>query len=264
MNHDPMQNELARAVSLIHSAENIACLTGAGVSVESGLATFRDTRTGAWTNVDPEKYASQKGFVASPGDVWRWYMKRYNEMSRAQPNAGHIALAELEILVPNFTIVTQNVDDLHERAGSRYVLHLHGSICRYRCNGCRRTYDLSVEERSASLPPMCPRCFDFIRPDIVWFEEHLPTGILDMALRMTRECNVMLVAGTSGVVYPAGEFPTTAKQNGAAIIEINPETTAVTGMADVSLRGPSGVILPQIIAQLKKVITQSVAGVQTS
>ena len=259
-----IQDNIVAAADLIHSAKNITCLTGAGISVESGLATFRDTKTGQWTNFDPAKYASQRGFVAHPGEVWRWYMKRYDQMCRAEPNPGHLALAELEELTPNFTVITQNVDDLHERGGSRYVLHLHGTICEYRCNGCRKPYALSLEEQMADLPPMCPQCFDFIRPNIVWFEESLSTGIFDMALLSSKACDVMLVVGTSGVVYPAGELPPLAKESGAAIIEINPEATAVTEIADLTLRGPSGSILPALVTELQRVRIQSSAGVQTN
>ncbi len=263
-NPNEQKQSIERAVSILRDAKRVVCLTGAGVSVESGLATFRDTKTGQWTRVDPERYATQKGFVSNPADVWQWYMRRYTQMQRAKPNAGHIAIAELQMLFPTCTVVTQNVDDLHERGGSQYVLHLHGVIWRYRCNGCRRPYTLSTEERMTDLPPMCPNCFGFIRPDIIWFEEHLPTGILDLAMTATESCDVMLVIGTSGVVYPAGEFPITAKQHGAALIEVNPEPTPISDMVDVALRGPSGEIMPRLVSAVKQARAQSLAGFQTN
>ena len=142
-----MQQQLAVAAKLLAAASEVSCLTGAGVSAESGVSTFRDSDTGLWANFDPAQLASQRGFAADPGLVWRWYMERLDKMSSVQPNAGHIALADLETLVPFFTLITQNVDDLHERGGSNSVLHLHGSISQYRCNSCTIPYALTQEER---------------------------------------------------------------------------------------------------------------------
>lgn len=242
-----MQEQLTEAAAILAQASRVVCLTGAGVSAESGVATFRDADTGLWSKFDPAQLASQRGFAADPGLVWRWYMERLAKMSTVQPNPGHVALARLESLVPHFTLATQNVDDLHERGGSVSVLHLHGAISRYRCNGCRMPYVLSTEDRAADLPPTCPHCADMIRPDVVWFGEMLPAGILAESQRAARSCDVMLVIGTSGIVYPAAELPYLAQENGATLIEVNPETTEITALAGIVLRAPSGNALPRLV-----------------
>lgn len=245
-----MQDQLADAAEFLTNAHSVACLTGAGVSAESGVATFRDSQTGLWSKFDPAKLASQQGFAKDPARVWSWYMDRLDRMSSVPPNPGHIALAELEHLVPVFNLFTQNVDDLHERGGCRSVHHLHGSISRYRCNRCRAPYELSPEDRSADSPPVCPHCGGLVRPDVVWFGEMLPGDVLTRAQRAAGECDVMLVVGTSGIVYPAAGLPYIAQEHEAAIVEVNPEETEITHIADVVLRGPSGEVLPKLIDQM--------------
>ncbi len=247
---DPIEMEmlqLATAARLLRTAQRIACLTGAGISAESGIATFRDTQTGLWANFDPMQLASQAGFSADPGVVWRWYMDRLQRVQQAQPNPGHRALADLEARVHRFTLITQNVDDLHERAGSRSVLHLHGRIDRFHCNRCGFDHALTMQERSAPRPPQCLACGDSVRPSVVWFGESLPGRILDHAWRAAERCDVMLVVGTSGVVYPAAQLPLLARQLGAHLIEVNPERTALSDMADAYLQGPAGVVLPDLL-----------------
>jgi NAD-dependent deacetylase len=242
--------QLAKAARLLSPAQRIACLTGAGVSAESGIATFRDAQTGLWANFDPMQLASQAGFSAEPGVVWRWYMERLQRVEQAQPNPGHRVLADLEAQVRRFTLITQNVDDLHERAGSHSVLHLHGRIDRFHCNRCGFDHTLTAQERSASQPPQCLACGGAVRPSVVWFGEALPGRILDHAWRAAERCDVMLVVGTSGVVYPAAQLPLLARQSGARIIEINPERSPLADILDVHLQGPAGVILPALLAAM--------------
>lgn len=238
---------IRRAADLLATARSIAVLTGAGVSAESGVATFRDAQAGLWTRFDPQQLASQEGFAADPGLVWRWYMQRLTMVEQAQPNPGHRALAQLEQLAPSVTLVTQNVDDLHERAGSRTVLHLHGSIARFRCNVCEASHSLSANERASSQPPDCVACGGAVRPAVVWFGEMLPERVLDHAHRAVKHCDVMLVVGTSGVVYPAAQLPFLAKQSGAHVIDVNPEPNPISEIAEVYLPGAGGELLPRVV-----------------
>ncbi|MBV7335507.1 NAD-dependent deacylase [Chloroflexi bacterium TSY] len=236
------------AAKILADADSIACLTGAGVSAESGIATFRDPQTGHWAKFDPEKLASVAGFLADPGLVWRWYMERlYGCTEEARPNPGHFALASLEEQTRNFTLVTQNVDNLHEQAGSQHVIHLHGNISRFHCNDCTMEHSLQPAERSAELPPSCVHCGGMVRPSVVWFGEALPLREIESAWQAAEKCDVMLVVGTSGIVYPAAHLPYIVQENGATVIDVNPEFSALSGMADLFLQGPSGEILPTIL-----------------
>lgn len=239
-----------QASQRLAQAKRIVCLTGAGVSAESGVATFRDAQTGLWSKFDPQRLASQAGFAADPGLVWRWYMARLASVETAAPNPGHLALARLETMMDAFTLVTQNVDDLHERAGSRQVLHIHGRINRFRCNYCQAEHTLRADERQQALPPKCIHCGDQVRPDVVWFGEALPRPVVDVAWREAERCDVMLVVGTSGVVYPVAQLPALAKQAGAVVIDVNPECTPLSMLADIFLQGAGGVVLPQLGAAL--------------
>ena len=248
-----MAERIARAGEVLATSRRVVCLTGAGVSAESGIATFRDAASGLWSKFDPQQLASQAGFAADGSLVWRWYMERLAAVERAQPNAGHLALAQLARLIDNFTLVTQNVDDLHERAGHDHVLHLHGRLSRFRCNLCRHEHQLIEGERTAPAPPQCPLCGDRVRPDVVWFGEALPGRILDVAWQAAERCQLMLVVGTSGVVYPAAQLPLVAQAHGATVIDINPECTPISEVADFFLQGSSGEILPQLLAALKGV-----------
>lgn len=247
---DLAASQLVAAASLLNRARRIVCLTGAGVSAESGIPTFRDAQTGLWARFDPLQLASQEGFALEPGLVWQWYMARLRTVERAQPNPGHLALAHLERRAPHFTLVTQNVDDLHERAGSHSALHLHGRIDRFHCNRCGFDHTLTAQERSAPEPPQCLACGDSVRPSVVWFGESLPGRILDHAWRAAERCDVMLVVGTSGVVYPAAQLPLLAHQFGARIIEVNPERSTLADLLHVHLQGPAGVLLPALLAAM--------------
>ena len=242
--------QIKQASQRLAQAKRIVCLTGAGVSAESGVATFRDAQTGLWSKFDPQRLASQAGFAADPGLVWRWYMARLASVENATPNPGHLALARLEALSSAFTLVTQNVDDLHERAGSQQVLHIHGCINRFRCNYCQAEHPLQPHERQQGLPPTCVRCGDQVRPAVVWFGEALPGQVVDVAWREAERCDVLLVVGTSGVVYPVAQLPALAKRAGAIVIDINPECTPISTLADIFLQGAGGVVLPQVVDAL--------------
>lgn len=245
---------IAAAVKTLKQARRIAVLTGAGVSKESGVPTYRDAMTGLWENYHFEDLASPEGFMRDPAMVWDWYEERRKQLSRVQPNAGHIALAALAASFDQFTLITQNVDDLHERGGSRDVIHLHGHLMLTKCFfDCRGVPTRVVPDQYVMhdvSPPTCPYCGRWLRPDVVWFGEMLPQSELQRAQQAAVDCDVMLVIGTSGLVYPAAGLPMSAQTAGAAVIEINPEPTDISQVAQLCLRGPSGVILPQLIEAL--------------
>ncbi len=220
-------------------------LTGAGISAESGIPTFRGAG-GLWEGARPEVLASAEGFRRDPALVWRWYRWRRGIVLDAAPNAGHGALAALERRVRAFCLATQNVDGLHRRAGSREVLELHGSILRARCfEGCGARTD----EDPAREVPLC-RCGAPLRPDVVWFGEALPEEIIERAFREAERCEACLVVGTSGVVHPAAALPLVARRASAAVIEINPEDTPLSAACDATLRGPAAEILPALVRML--------------
>ncbi len=246
LNSSPQINpsDLARAREWIAAAHRLVVLTGAGISAESGLPTFRGPN-GLWRNQRPEQLATPEAFARDPKTVWEWYDWRRSVHATAQPNAGHIALAALEERGGDFTLITQNVDALHERAGSRRVIHLHGSLWRVRCIGC------GVEEENyqvplATIPPQCA-CGGMLRPAVVWFAEPLPRHALETALEAARHANVFLVVGTSSVVYPTAALPRIAHESGARVIEVNPEPTDLGSAVTISLRGKAGNILPQLV-----------------
>jgi len=210
----------ARAV--LGEAASCVVLTGAGISAESGVPTFRDAQTGEWSKFDPMRLASRDGFKADPAFVWRWYAGRRERVAKVQPNAGHCALAGLERRFRPFAVVTQNVDGLHARAGSTRVLELHGNIVRTKCFAeCGvRINDLAGVP--AGEPPVCPACGAWLRPDVVWFGEMLDPAVLEEAEQLASGCDVMLVVGTSGMVYPAAGLPERAKRRGARVIVVIP------------------------------------------
>ncbi len=234
----------AEAAEMLAGAKDIVALTGAGVSKESGIDTFRE-KGGLWEKVDVEKMASLPGFLDDPVKVWSWYMDRHDSVTKARPNPGHFALAELEKRSPSFTLVTQNIDGLHQAAGSVNVVELHGSIRRTRCLDEGTVFE-TWPERGSGLPPKCG-CGALLRPDIVWFGESLPEDAIRRSFTKARECDLMLVVGTSAVVQPAGLLPLEARQSGAAVIEINPESTAISSFVNLSIFEPSGTALPRLI-----------------
>jgi NAD-dependent deacetylase len=230
------------------SARRVAVLTGAGVSAESGVPTFRG-EAGLWKKFRPEELANFDAFIRNPKLVWEWYRFRKRIIASIEPNPGHQALAKLEPLFSQFTLTTQNVDGLHRRAGSKNILELHGNIMRNRCLECGvidETAELDLEDEV----PRC-HCGGILRPDVVWFGEMLPEGVLSAAMEAAEHCDFFFSVGTSAVVYPAAALPVVAKQGGAYLVEINPESTPLSDMADESLQGRSGDILPLILQELE-------------
>ena len=247
-----LATDLRAAATRLAGARRVVVYSGAGVSKESGIATFREPGTGLWARYDPMKLATAEAYARDPAFVWGWYMDRFGQIEQAQPNPGHIALVELAELVP-LTIVTQNIDGLHQRAGSRDVIELHGSAQRFKCLTERHT-GLTLADLGGSdeAPPRCPHCGDIVRPDVVWFGEGLPPAALDRALELASRCEVLLAVGTSGVVYPAAMVPVLAQQAGAALIDVNPESDAIATMADWFLQGPGGEVLPRLVAEVRR------------
>lgn len=228
----------------LKNARSIAVLTGAGIAAESGIPTFRDAG-GLWKNFRAEELATPQAFARDPKFVWEWYDWRRSLIAKAEPNAGYRALAELEKRTPHFTLITQNVDGLHDRAGSTHLLKVHGDIWTLRCTACgRERHDLrpSLPE----LPPICS-CGAIARPGVVWFGENLPPEIWSQAEQAASAAEVFLVVGTSALVYPAAGLVHLAKASGAKVVEVNPAETPVSGMVDFSWRSPAAEALPQLI-----------------
>jgi len=233
----------------LSSADSVAVLTGAGISAESGVPTFRGEE-GLWKKFRPEELATVEAFMRNPELVWEWYRHRREILSTVEPNPGHRALAELEGRYRDFTLITQNIDGLHCRAGSRRVLELHGNIRRTRCMECGQQYqDVDLPENPSV--PLC-RCGGKIRPDVVWFGESLPGEALEQAFMASTRCQVFFSVGTSSVVYPAASLPVVALQGGAYVVEINIEATPLAPQADQFLRGLSGKVLPLMLEALDR------------
>lgn len=243
---------LSDAVQLLTNARRPAILSGAGVSKESGIPTFREAQTGLWAQYDPQELATPQAFRDDPALVWRWYRFRRDLISQAQPNAGHLALAELERTFPRLVILTQNVDGLHQTAGSSDVVELHGNIWRARCFAACQPHAAPVVAVDAMADPLphCPYCGGLMRPDVVWFGEPLPAAALQRAYQVSSECDLMLVVGTSGVVFPAALLPAVARDAGARVIEVNPAPSEITLLTDLFLQGPAGVILPELVSRV--------------
>ena len=229
----------------LQEARSIAVLTGAGVSAESGVPTFRGDG-GLWKNYRAESLATPEAFARDPKLVWEWYDWRRSVIAGLKPNAGHYALAELEKRTPQFTLITQNVDGLHELAGSNNVLRVHGSIWILRCLACGRERE-DRRPRLSEIPPRC-ECAGMLRPGVVWFGEALPTDVWQAAEKAARECDLLLVIGTSAVVYPAAGLAHVAKSCGARVVEINVAETPLSREIDLFVPGPSGELLPRLIA----------------
>jgi NAD-dependent deacetylase len=235
----------SRLIALLKGRGNVLVLTGAGVSRESGIATFRDAG-GLWEGVDPMQLATPRAFAADPERVWRFYDARRTHAASAQPNPAHRAIAALEATGRPFLLATQNVDGLHERAGSKELVRLHGSLWRLRCTGCGDEHE-NLEPKLEPLPPHCDLCGEMLRPAVVWFEEPLPMIEFGRAQRAAREAELVLVVGTSALVYPAASLQIAAREAGAYVVEINPETTAFSEEASEHLAAPAGVVLPALL-----------------
>lgn len=227
-------------ISTIRKAKRVSVLTGAGISAESGIPTFRGAG-GIWEKYDFRKLATPEGFRDDPRLAWEWYQLRQREMKKAKPNPAHETIAEMEKHFDEFTVLTQNIDGMHRRAGSRNIVELHGSIWRMRCtrDGTIIDLDSPVEE----IPPLC-HCGSILRPDVVWFGEQLSSEALETASRVASESDVLFVVGTSAVVYPAAALPVLTKNSGGFVVEINIEETDISSFADCSILGRAGEVMP--------------------
>lgn len=249
--HREFPQELLQA---LHHARRVVVFTGAGVSAESGIATFRDALTGLWSRFDAQALATPEAFREHPDIVWGWYEWRRAQVLRAAPNAAHLAIARLARQVPELAVVTQNVDDLHERAGSAPVTHLHGSLHAPRCSVCRTPHAFAAEPPDEPdggrriAPPACARCGAPVRPGVVWFGESLPAGAWDAAWRAVEDCDLLFSIGTSALVYPAAELPRRALASGAVVVQLNPAATPLDAHAHHNLRGAAADVMPRLLA----------------
>ena len=254
---DELPNDLREILS---DARNVVVFSGAGMSKDSGLDTFRDAQTGIWQQINPQDMASIDSWARDPEPMFAWYLWRAHICDNADPNPGHHAIAEWETADwaqekgINLHVVTQNVDNLHERAGTKRINHLHGSLHRYNCSICHKpakTPDFPAEQLERVTPPNCSLCGNPVRPGIVWFGEPLPPKDWDDSEAAMRRADVVVIVGTSGVVYPAAGLPAIAKQHGATLIEVSPDSTDLTPITDFSLRTSAAHGLPLIVAAAK-------------
>ncbi len=266
-------------IEMVRASKKVAIFTGAGISAESGIPTFRDRFTGLWERYDLEEIATAHGFAKNPRLVWDWHAHLASTIRQAKPNAGHLAVAKLQELLPEVSVITQNIDNLHQIAGSGNVLELHGSLSRLKtfvnpdelpdpnvsqvichvCNGYAihedcdpfaSKEDLAAIQLEAGPVPCCPGCRAMLRPDIVWFGEPLDIDTLDAAMRLADECDLMICIGSSLEVQPAASVPFRAKWSKAVVIEINPEPTALSTEADIFLKGKAAELMPELIARV--------------
>lgn len=237
-------------IQIIRKAEHVAVLTGAGISAESGVPTFREAQTGLWARYDPQELATPQAFQRTPKLVWEWYTWRRELVGKAEPNPGHWALAEMAQLVPKFTLITQNIDGLHQRAGSQDVVTLHGNLMETKCFANEHLVDNWPE--SDDVPPHCPICDSLLRPNVVWFGENLAADALQTAVHAAESCHLFLSIGTSALVHPAASLPLMAVENGATTVELNPQPTPLTRWMDFVLTGAAGELLPLMVTSLKE------------
>jgi NAD-dependent deacetylase len=244
---------LERAADVLAGAQHIVVSTGAGMSRESGIPTFRDAQEGLWARFRPEELATEQGFRANPRRVWSWYAERRRRILACQPHAGHQALVELQRGVPRTLIVTQNIDGLHQQAGSSDVVELHGNIRRTKCLDGSHPYTGALPDTLAEHdPPPCPSCGSPLRPDVVWFGEMLPELATHRAWTAAGQCDALLVVGTSGAVWPAAELPHVARSAGATVIEVNPMPSELTPVVDIFLQGAAGMVLPALVSRCRR------------
>lgn len=233
-------------------SHHVCLLTGAGVSAESGIKTFRD-KDGLWTKFNPQELASVQGFMSNPALVLAWYRERVKLISQAKPNAGHKAIAEMQDIFPRFTLITQNIDRLHQSAGSHKVTELHGNIVDNHCFDCRSPYsgEPLIDDNELAK---CPHCGGLIRPSVVWFGELLPMEAISAAEEASIDCDVFFSVGTSAEVYPAANLPIMAQRAGATLIEVNPNSTALSHHANYIIRESAASALPALIEALKNFV----------
>jgi NAD-dependent protein deacetylase/lipoamidase len=232
------------------TAAHVVALTGSGISAESGVPTFRDAHSGLWAEYSPEQLATPEAFARNPKLVWDWYAWRRELVANAEPNAGHHALVTLAERVPRFTLITQNVDGLHQRAGSRDVIEFHGNLARFKCSREGIVVDAPVH-RSQDAPPRCPQCGAYVRPDVVWFGEMIPPQALERACAAVDTCDVFLSIGTSSQVYPAAGLAEMAQAAGAWLVEVNTQPTPQSRYARYLLSGAAGQVLPALAAAVE-------------
>ncbi len=232
-------------IEQLRAARHVVVLSGAGTSAESGVPTFREAQTGLWSQYDPHQLATPQAFQRNPQLVWNWYAWRRELVSQARPNPGHFALVEMAKYTPRLTLITQNVDGLHQQAGSEDVIELHGNIKRSKCFDCSRQVE-NVVETAVSLP-RCPHCNGLLRPDVVWFGESLPAAAISRAFAVAQACDLFFSVGTSALVQPAASLPVEALQNNIPTVEINPRTTPLTSYMTYVLAKPSGQALPALV-----------------
>jgi len=240
-------------IAAFDPARKIVVLTGAGISAESGVPTFRG-EDGLWRRYRAEELATPHAFEADPKLVWEWYDWRRGIINKAQPNAGHLAIAEMEQLFPHFSLITQNVDGLHRRAGNSKVIEIHGNLWQVRCvSGCLKEGRVREDFRCPLpvIPPLCD-CGALLRPHVVWFGESLDQGDLTQAYSLIEACDILLVVGTSAVVQPVASFPLMAKQAGAMVIEVNMDPTPLSSSADAAFHGKAGEILPALLQEINR------------
>jgi NAD-dependent deacetylase len=233
----------------LSQAKKIVFFTGAGISAESGIPTFRG-KDGIWNKLKPEELANFNAFMRNPQMVWEWYNHRKKIIHDSQPNAGHYAIAEMQNLFDEVIVVTQNIDNLHQRAGSKNIFELHGNIERNYCVNCHTFYNNELDLSSGV--PKC-KCGGLIRPDVVWFGEYLPQDQFEGGENAANWCDMFFVVGTSAIVYPAAGLVHAAKQAGSFIVEVNIEETEISSICDQSFYGEAGKILPEIVSEIKKV-----------
>ena len=250
---DPRPDDaLQTAARALARSARLAVFTGAGVSKESGIPTFREPETGLWARYDPMQLATRRPTARTRRSSGAGTSIASASTAEAEPNPGHRAIAELEELLPKVVVITQNIDGLHQRAGSTHVIELHGSMHSFRCiDGRHRGYRWEDFADQDEKPPRCPECGDYLRPEVVWFGEGLPPDAISAAQQLSAGCDAMLVVGTSGVVYPAAAMPMIAKEAGATVIDVNPERDALSQMCDLFLRGPGGEVLPELVAAVR-------------
>lgn len=245
------RGDIGSAAGKLADAKSLLVITGAGISAESGIPTFRGS-DGLWRNYRAEELATPRAFERDPVVVWQWYDWRRGIIGKARPNPGHLAVKDLEDMFPHFLLITQNVDGLHARTGIGNIIEIHGNLWRVRCVRDGRE-SMLMDVPLKEIPPRCG-CGALLRPDVVWFGESIPGEALRRSFHALETCDALLVVGTSGVVHPVASFPEEVKGNGGLVIEVNMEETPITRLADVSLFGPSGDILPEIVKELKKII----------
>lgn len=250
-------DKIRRAANVITHSEYLIAFTGAGISAESGVPTFRGSADSLWSRFKPEELATPEAFSRNPKRVWEWYIWRMNIIKKAKPNEAHLALARLESMGILKYIITQNVDGLHKKAGSRNVIELHGNIWRVRCSNTLCNYRGELKDIPKEIPPRCPYCGSLLRPDVVWFGEPLDPEVWSKAINEASRADVVLVIGTSGVVYPAAYIPLIVKQHGGLVIEVNVRESGITQYADIFIKERATIALRHIVRLCREELSKA-------